>query len=272
MKRLLILLAHSLKRLRTLVVAMALLLGVFQVFLIVVGRSLQTSGSLEQLGEFMPPFVREMMGPSFTSLMSFNGIVCLGYFHLAVMGSLVGLSIAIGTMPASEIETGFMDLILSRPLARHWIVTRSIVVMIICTVAVLGMMMIGTWAGLNGLMTTDVAWPSPRLILSLAVNLGVLMLCWNAVAMAIGSAARRRSVAGGLVGLLALAMFLLDYVARAWTPAEQIAWLSPFRYYSPFEMLMGNPLPAKNLLVLAGIAVSGYAMAYVLFSRRDISH
>lgn len=272
MKAPLILLAHSLKRVRTLVLAMAVLLAVFQVFLIIVGGSFQRSGSLEQLGELMPPFVREMMGPSFTSLMSFSGIVCLGYFHLAVMGSLVGLSIAIGTMPTSEIETGFMDLILSRPLARHWIITRSIVVMMVCTVVVLGMMMVGTWAGLTWLAPDGVTKPAPDLILSLVINLGVLMLCWNAIAMAIGSAARRRSVAGGLAGLLALTMFLLDYVARAWTPAERVAWLSPFRYYSPFELLMGNALPAKNLLVLAGITGLGFSLAYVLFSRRDVSH
>lgn len=272
MKGPLILLAHSLKRIRMLVVAMAALLAVFQVFLIVVARSIQTSGSFEQLGDLMPPFVREMMGPAFTGLMSFSGIVCLGYFHLAVMGSLVGLSIAIGTMPTSEVETGFMDLILSRPLARHWIITRSIIVMTICAVLVLGTMMISTWAGLNWLAPRDVEWPSPHLIGSLVVNLGVLILCWNGIATAIGSAARRRSVAGGLAGLLSLAMFLLDYVARAWKPAEQIAWISPFRYYSPFELVMGSDLPAKNILVLASIAVSCFGLAYVLFSRRDISH
>lgn len=272
MKGPLILLGHSLKRVRTLVLAMALLLAAFQVLLIVVAGPIQRSGSFQQLGEMLPPFVREVMGPSLTALMSFSGIVCLGYFHLAVMGSLVGLSIALGTMPTSEIETGFMDLILSRPLPRHWIITRSIIVMMICTVAVLGVMMIGTWAGLNGLAPRDVAWPEPGLILRLVMNLGALMLCWNGVAMAIGAGARRRSVAGGLAGLLALAMFLLDYIARAWKPAEQIAWLSPFRYYSPFELLMGNALPAKNILVLAGIAGLGFGLAYVLFSRRDVSH
>jgi ABC-2 type transport system permease protein len=272
MRRSLVLLIQSLKRLRTLVLAMALLLAAFQVLLIVVAGPIQRSGSFEQLGELLPPFVQEVMGPSLTALMSFSGIVCLGYFHLAVMGSLVGLSIAIGTMPTSEIETGFMDLILSRPLPRHWIITRSIVVMMICTVEVLGVMMIATWAGLNGLAPRDVAWPAPDLILRLVMNLGVLMLCWNAIAVAIGSAARRRSVAGGLAGLLALAMFLLDYIARAWEPAERVAWLSPFRYYSPLELVMGSALPARNILVLAGIAGFGFSMAYVLFSRRDISH
>ena len=271
MKAPLILVVYSLKRVRTLVAAMALLLGAFQVLLIVVAGSIQSSNSFEQLSELMPPFVRQLLGPSFISLMSFSGIVCVGYFHLSVMGSLVGLAIALGTMPTSEIEIGFMDLILSRPIARHWIITRSIVVMMICTVTVLVMMMLGTWAGLNRLAPKEVAWPTAHLILSLVLNLAVLMLCWNALAMAVGSAARRRSAAGGLAGLGALAMFLLDYVARAWEPAERVAWLSPFRYYSPFELVMGNPLSVKNLLVLAAIALSGYALAYVLFSRRDIS-
>ena len=74
------------------------------------------------------------------------------------------------------------------------------------------------------------------------------------------------------MGLIALAMFLLDYVARAWAPAERVAWLSPFRYYSPFDLIMGSPLSWRNLLVLAGIAVSGFTFAFVAFSRRDISH
>ncbi|HLG17440.1 MAG TPA: hypothetical protein VJH03_23555 [Blastocatellia bacterium] len=272
MKGPLILLAHSLKRVRTLVIAMGVVLAVFQVFLIVVARSIHRSGSFEQMGELMPAFVRELVGPSFTSLMSFGGIVSLGYFHLAVMGSLVGLSIALGTMPTSEIETGFMDLILSRPLARHWIITRSIIVMACSAAAVLVAMMMGTWLGLEGLAPEDAAWPKSELIGSLAINLAVLMLCWNGVAMAIGSASRRRSVAGGIAGLLALAMFLLDYVARAWEPAERVAWLSPFRYYSPFDLLMGKALPARNLVVLAAIAVAGFMLAYAFFSRRDISH
>ena len=263
---------YSLKRVRTLVAAMSLLLAAFQVLLIVVAGSIQASDSFEQLSGLMPPFVRQLMGPAFLSLMSFSGIVCLGYFHLAVMGSLVGLAIALGTMPTSEIETGFMDLILSRPVARHWIITRSIIVMLMCTVTALTMMMLGTWVGLNQLAPEGVTWPTSHLILSLVINLAALMLCWNAIAMAVGSAARRRSAAGGLVGIAALAMFLLDYVARAWEPAERVAWLSPFRYYSPFELVMGDALSTKNLLVLSGIALCGYAMAYVLFSRRDISH
>ena len=267
----LVLMVYSLKRVRTLVVAMSVLLAAFQVLLIVVAGSIQSSNSFEQLGEFMPPFVRQLMGPSFLSLMSFSGIVCIGYFHLAVMGSLVGLAISLGTMPTSEIEIGFIDLILSHPIARRRLITRSILVMTVCTLAVLAMMVLGTWSGLIWFAPRTVVWPTPQMILSLVLNLAALMLCWNAIALAIGSASRRRGVAGGLAGLAALAMFLLDYVARAWDPADRFAWLSPFRYYSPIDLVIGNPLPANNMLVLMAIALCGYALAYVLFSRRDIS-
>jgi ABC-2 type transport system permease protein len=268
----LILLAHSLRRVRTIVMAMGALLAGFQVLLIFVGKSIHTSGSFEEMSALIPTFVREMLGPSITSFMSFSGIVCLGYFHPVVMSSLVGLCIALGTMTTSEIETGFMDLILSRPMARHWIITRSIVVGTMCTFALLITMMIATWAGLKAAAPKDAAWPASDLILALAGNLALLMLCWTGVALAIATVSRRRIVAGTLTGLLALATFLLDYIARAWRPAESLAWLSPFRYFSPFELLMGASIPVKNLVVLGGAAGAGFALAYFFFSRRDISH
>jgi ABC-2 type transport system permease protein len=266
------LLIHSVKRARTLVLSMGIVLAAFQVILVVAARSIQASGGFAELSTMLPTWVREMLGPSLVTFMSFAGIVSLGYFHLSVIGALVGLSISVATMPASEVETGFVDLILSRPLARQWIITRTIVVVIIATVFVLSLMMAGTWVGLQSLAPKTIAWPSAKLIGSLALNLGVLMLSWSGVALAIASTSKRRSVAGGIVGLVALAAFLLDYVGLLWKPAERLAWLSPFRYYRPFDLVMGNSLPAKNLVVLGAIAIGGFAAAYVLFSRRDISH
>jgi ABC-2 type transport system permease protein len=267
-----LLLVHSLKRVRTLVLSMGALLAAFQLLLIVVAGSIQSSGGFTQLADLFPPFARELLGPSLASFLSFAGIVCLGYFHAVPMGALVALSVTLATTPTLEVESGFMDLILSRPLARHWIITRTIAAVILVTIVLLAMMTAGTWIGLHAFAPPDVPWPSSKLILSLAANLGLLMLCWSGVALAIGSVARRRSVAGGFAGLLALATFLLDYIGRLWSTADSVAWLSPFRYYNPFELVMGNPLPVKNLVVLAGIAVTGFGLAYVLFARRDISH
>ena len=270
MKQALALWVHSLKRVRILVLIMSLLLAGFQVLLTLVAGSVHRSNAFGEMSKFIPDFMRQLMGPSFIALMSFSGIVCVGYFHIAVMGSLVGLTIALATEPASEIETGFMDLLLARPLARHWLISRSVALIVVCTVFTLLMMMIGTWLGLYCLAPTEAEWPSPRLIRSLVLNLGVLMLCWGGVALAISSVSRRRSVAGSTAGLLALSLYLLDYVARVWEPAESVRWLSPFMYYNPLETILGVETPARNLWVLAGVAFAGFVLAYFFFSRRDL--
>src|SRR5215216_3496098 len=266
MRGMLHLLSHSLKRVRALVVVMGLLLAAFQVLLTLVARSLQNSNAFDQLSAIIPGFMRQLMGPTVVGLMSFSGIITVGYFHIAVMGSLVGLSIALATQPASEVETRFMDLVLARPLARSWVITRTICLLIICIAIVLIMMMAGTGIGLHFLAPEGVSLPSLKLILSLAINLGALLLCWGGVGLATSSMSRRRTVAVALTGLLALATFLLDYIARAWSPAEAVAWLSPFRYYSPLDLVMGFDVPAHNLWVLLGIALSGFVLAYFLFS------
>jgi hypothetical protein len=90
------------------------------------------------------------------------------------------------------------------------------------------------------------------------------------VALAISSVSRRRSVAGSQTAVLALATLLLDVLARLWKPAQAVAWLSPFRYYSPMEMLAGRPTPAHSLAVLLGIALAGFLLACVGYSRRNL--
>ena len=271
MRRAALLFHYSWKRVRTLSLVIGLLLAALQIVLIFVAGSIQSSGGFDQLSALLPPFARVLLGPSAAAFLSFSGIVCLGYFQLAVMGGLIAMAITLATTPASEIENGFMDLILSRPLARHWIITRTIALTVFVTAALLLVMVAGTGAGLELFAPQNTDWPSRKLIASLAVNLGLLALCWGGVASAIGAKASRRSVAGGATGLLAFATFLLDYVGRLWQPAESVAWLSPFRYYNPFEMITGHPLPMKDLLVLGSIAAAGFGTAYFLFARRDIS-
>lgn len=268
----LILLRHSLKRVRVIVAATGALLTIFQMFIILIANSIQSSNTFQEMGAMMPGFARDLLGPAMAGFLSFKGFVCLDYFHLVVLSALIALAIAVATMPTSEIETGFIDLILSRAVARHSVITRSILVCAVTISVILGLMVTGTWAGLELLAARSAEWPSATLILSLAGNLGLLMLAWSGIAMAIGTASRRRGVAGAIAGLLALASFLLDYVARAWKPAEFAGWFSPFRYYAPFDLLMGTPLEIKNLLVLLAIALAGFTLSYIFFSRRDISH
>ena len=93
----LLLLSLSLKRSRILLVAMGLLLGAFQVLLVLIAGSIERAGEFEQLAALLPPFVRALLGPSLASVMSFSGVVCLGYFDLAIVVALLALTIAMAT-------------------------------------------------------------------------------------------------------------------------------------------------------------------------------
>ncbi len=260
----------SLKRVWTLLWVTGLLLAAFQVLRVLIATSLHNAGDFEQLAALLPRFARAMLGPSLASVLSFNGIVCGGYYDLGVVIALLALAIALATLPASEIETGFADLILARPMPRHWLITRTIALTLFAIMLMLFMTMAGTWLGLALFAPFDVPGPPARQTGSLALNLGLLLLCWGGVAMALGAACRR-SVAGGATSLIAFAALLLDYAQRLWPPLERIAWLSPFRYYSPFDLVMGSPVLVEDLMVLGAIALTGFTLAYLLISQRDIA-
>jgi ABC-type transport system involved in multi-copper enzyme maturation permease subunit len=260
----------SLKRVWKLLCATGLLIALFQFLRVHIAASVHQAGEFEQIADLLPPSIRAILGPSLTSVMSFNGIVCGGYFDLGNVIALVALSIALATVPASEIESGFADLILARPMPRHWLITRTVALVLFSILLMLFMIMASTWAGLAVFAPPGHPGPPARQLGALALNLGMLLLCWSGVAMAFG-AAYRRGLASGVTSLLAFAALLLDYAQKLWSPLERIGWLSPFRYFNPYELVAGKPLPVEDLLVLWAIGMTGYTVAYFVMAHRDIS-
>ena len=93
---------------------MAAALAAFQVLLALAAAGTAAAGDVRAAREPDPGFVRELFGTALVSMMSFSGIMALGYYHVAIVAVLVGLVVAIATEPAGEVETGFADLVLAR--------------------------------------------------------------------------------------------------------------------------------------------------------------
>jgi len=260
----------ALKRVWPMLCATGLLLAGVQALRVRIAAEVHDTGQFGQLSAILPKAVRDILGPSLASIMSFNGIVVAVYFDTGFIIALLALAIALATQPASEIETGFADLILARPIARHWLITRTIALVLFSILLMLLMIMAGTWAGLALFAPLDAPWPTVRQAAPLALTLGLLVASWSGIAMALGTA-YRRGAASGTTGLLAFAALLLDWAHRLWPPLDYVAWLSPFYYFNPYELVPGGPLQAENLLVLGAIAATGYTVAYLIISQRDIS-
>ena len=261
---------HSARRSRALLGATAALLVTFQALAALMAASFEESDSFAQIAAMVPDFLRQAFGSSFLALLSFTGIVLLGFFHFAIIAFLVGLAVAVATEPASEVEHRFNDLLLARPLPRWVPIARTTIVLLAVALLTCGAMCAGTWAGLALYARAGVPWPEPRLILSLGGLMAALMLCCGGIALALGSAARRRGVAGAGAGLLVFALFLLDVVARVWEPARALGRLSPFHYFDPMSVAGGQPLDWSHLAVLLSVGAAGVAVAVVVYSRRDL--
>jgi ABC-2 type transport system permease protein len=264
------LVAHSIRRVRSLVVVMASVLAGFQLLLILGAGVIQESNAFGPLSNLLPDFMRQMLGPSVVSLLSFSGIVCLGYFHVVVVGALVGLVMALATEPAAEIETRFLDLVMAHPVPRHWVITRSITLIVACTLFVLTAMFLGTSIGLRWLGPKEAVPATLGMVRLLICNIGVLLLCWGGITLLFTSFARRRAVPASIAGLLALVSYLLDYLARVWKPARTVSWLSPFHYFNAVDLITTGALPLRDVRVLLGIAVCSFGLAYVCFAHRDL--
>ena len=261
---------HSLRRFSGLLLISGLVLAGFQIVLVAAAAYLDRSHAFSQFALLFPPFVREMMGPMFFAMLSFTGVVCLGYFHIAVLSTLVGLMVALGTEPTAEIESGFADLILAKPMPRHVPITRTVIILILSATLLLGLMMIGTFAGLALLAPQGSARPALALVLRMSANLGSLLLCWGSLALAAGSCVRRRAVPGAIVSLLALVSFLLVYLGQLWKPAEGISRISPFYYFRMLQLIVKESFPLHDISILLGVALCGIVFAYVVYAKRDL--
>ena len=266
----LVLARHSLMRIRGVLIGLGLLLAGFQFLLVQVAAYFARENAFNQLSALLPDFVRSMAGPSVLAFMSFGGIVSLGYFHPIVITALVGLMISIATEPAGEVETRFVDLALSRPITRHDAVTRSVLVLTGAGGLMLLLMLTGTWVGLACCTPAGAEAPSPGLFVSLAASLAAVMAAWGGVALAIAAGAKRRAVAGSVAGVCALAGYMLDYLGRAWAPAQTVSVISPFHYFETMPLVMGQPLDMRNIWTLIGVGALGAVIGYVRFARRDI--
>src|ERR1022692_2407885 len=173
--------------------------------------------------------------------------------------------VALGTEPVAEVESGFADLILAKPMARHVPITRTVIVLLLSAGLLLGIMMTATFTGLALLAPPGSVRPTPALLARLAANLGALLLCWGSIALAAATCFRRRATAGALVSLLAVVGFLIVYVGQLWKPAEGISRLSPFFYFRMLNLIVNASFPVHDISILLAAALCSVGFAYFVY-------
>lgn len=193
-----------------------------------------------------------------------------GYLQSAVYGLLVPvllLVFAIGTgarLIAGQEEDGTLELELTAPVARRRLFTERLAAVWLDVVLLVTVLTAATWLVMIPL-GMDVAVTG---LLAAALGLALLGLGFATVAMALGAATGRRSIALGVTAAVAATAFMLNAIG----PAADIAWMSavsPFGWY-----LGGDPLiegfDVGGLVRLAIVPVVAAGAGWWAIDRRDL--
>jgi ABC-2 type transport system permease protein len=261
------LIGRSLGRTAKPLIAIGVVLCAFQLALVAAASSIASDGNVGGLARLVPGFLQQSLG---LALLSFGGMTTIGYFDAIIVMIVVLFAIHLAAEPAGDVEAGLVDLILARPLPRAWIVTRSLSVMMASVTALVLVMSVALWAGLEWIAPNRASWPEPRVVAKMGAHLLMVAWCFGAWSLAASAWARRRGSAVAVVAIVGMAFYLLDFVGAIWKPVAGIARLSPFHYFHGGEILAGTANSVQDFTVLGSIAVAGFAVAYWRFAKRDL--
>ena len=203
-------------------------------------------------------------------LATFKGTVAFGYFHPVVAMLIAVLAIYFATEPAHEVESGLVDLTLARPVPRHVLVTRSLLLRNGAVASARMLMAAGTWLGLRTFRLAGVRCAVAGVRRELLLHLAAVARCFGGFGLAVAAGARRWSTAFTTAALTAVLMYLVDFLAIGWPLMRPLAWISPFHYYPALSILAEDAPAWRNLVVLFLAAAGFSALGYWRFSRRDL--
>lgn len=250
---------------RVALLTMAVGLAVFELVITRVAPTPGEVGFLSGLFAMLPPQVAAMAGGEL-ALASPRGVIAFGYLHpfFLALFSAWTIRVASGAL-AGEIGRGTMDLLAARPVPRSAHVLAAWV-MIAAGLAVLGgAAWTGTAIGL-GLRSLGV---TPGEVLVLPAMAWLLFTAWGSIALFVAATRREAGSAIAWTSGLIATSFVLDFLARVWSPVRWMRPLSLFAYYRPPDIVQ-HGLTLADPVRLALVAIIGIAAASVVFGRRDL--
>lgn len=247
-----------------------LLLWLFQIVIVGQAAEIERSNAFGRMAELLPGFLQRGLGSRAMLLASFKGLVAFGYFHPVVCMLVTVVAMYLAVEVAHEVESGLVDLELSRPVPRHRLVSRSVVLMAGALAVAVLLMAAGTSLGMRFFGAGDLALPPAEVRAWMLLNLFAIGACFGAFALLVATWSSRWTTALTLTVLTAVVLYSLDFLAIGWPPMRNIAWLSPFHYYPALDVLAGDAPMGRNLGILFSSAAVMTAVAYWQFHRRDL--
>ncbi len=255
---------HAWARHRVPLIPISAAIGIFEFILTRMAPAANEVSWMSSLLAAFPPELRTLIGDEIA--LSPGGFLAIGYGHpffiLLLSAWVVRTSSA---AVAGEVGPGTMDLLASRPVPRWHFVAAGMTAIAVGLTTIVGAAYIGTAIGL-GLRPLGVR---PAAFGPLAGGAWLLFAALGGVGLLISSTRRDGGQAIAWTTAFLAASFVLDYLARLWTPITRLRSLSLFRYYEP-QAIFASGLPVTTMVVLAATLILTLAGSTIAVSRRDL--
>jgi len=242
-------------------------LFLFEVGVVWIGARLDMGPQFRQLLQtFLPPGFVDAVFNQF-GFGSFAGTVSFGYQHPLVLISAIAMVVVLSTIPAQERESGFLDLLLARPLSRtSYISAAGINILLSALVSALALLG-GTAVGLSLVDPPEVIrWTQ---YIPSAASLVLLLSAIGSYTLLFATGAKRRGIAVAQAVGITMVFYWLDFMGDYWGLLETARLLSPFYYFDPARTASSG-LALTEILVLGGIAATAIPAAFLNFKRQDL--
>lgn len=244
-------------------------LFVFEMLFAVLSTSIIIQKSILRDMDDIPAVAQKMMGKGFMESMVKYGVIAVGYIHpFMLIIFILFIFMTASQMVTSEIGFGTIGFTLSKPVSRKRLYLNFGIIVY------LGMALLTLSTYLSSLLGV-VLFHSQRLpkapFAHLAWNLFLVMVFaagYIAVFAAVSDSGKKLFTYGGTT---LFAFYLLTFAAPLWQPLEYISPLSPFSYYKPMALLMGDHIDSTTSLAIIAVSMVMFAIGAIIFNRRDIS-
>ena len=246
--------------------------GIAAAFQFIVAASFPAIGGMEAVEsviETFPPGLRQLLklAPNLQAgfgLVDYLAFTWIHPFFLAV-GTGFAVSRAADAV-AAEVESGSIYLTLSRPVARYTLVLGKVSEMIIGTGVIVLASLFGMALGIYAAQLDPVIL---HRYLPVALMAWPLFVALGGVGLVTSSVSSRAGFAAGIGAVWTLVAFVVDVIPA--TAQSPLAWLNPWHYYFPQEIVANQEIDTVGLVVLLLWIVIPTAVAALLFTRRDLA-
>jgi len=217
----------------------------------------------------LPKNLKVFLNDSFFSMLTFDGAAAFGFNHPMVLVLLIFIAINIPVKHiAHDIENGSMEVLLSLPVKREWVLTN----IWLSGVAILFIVIFTSLAG--SLLAIYIFHT-----ISIGIIIKLLMICTNlwllcmlimSYTLLFATFGKRSNFSANMAAMITLAFYLVFFVSQLWDAIEFTKPFNIFNYYQTQNMMIGKGNFVVDALVLASASIVCMLVAIWEFRRRDI--